>query len=129
MTEDRQDILRIDDSSLVELIESGKRLQQELGIKEPEPNFEATIARWQAEQARREMRSYRFVIFIEPADGHFLARCPALDGLVGTGRTPEEARAVLLATLYSHLRDRTRQGWPIPTDESLTETVHVLMPA
>jgi predicted RNase H-like HicB family nuclease len=75
------------------------------------------------------MRSYRFVIFIEPADGHFLARCPALDGLIGTGRTPEEARTVLLATLYGYLRDLARQGQPIPTDESFAETVHVLMPA
>ncbi|PKO20284.1 MAG: hypothetical protein CVU38_20940 [Chloroflexi bacterium HGW-Chloroflexi-1] len=98
-------------------------------IKEPEPNFEATIARWQAEQARREVRSYRFVVLIEPADGHFLARCPVLDGLIGIGTTTEEARVNLLTTLYGHLSDLRRQSRPIPTDESLAETIYVLMPA
>ncbi len=128
MANDR-DVLTIDDSGLVELMELGERIQQELGIEEPEPDLEAAIERWRAEKAHDKVRDYRFVILIQPANGHFQARCPALDDCIGKGGTPDEARADLLTRLYRRLYDLTRQGQPIPTDESLAETIHVLIPA
>jgi len=123
---DRYDDRRIREKTLA----YRERLQAE-GIEEPSPDFAATATRWKAQRAGSEetlpLRTYRFILIVQPEDGRFRASAPALDGCEAQGATPEEARERLLKALYARLMEMLAAGETPPCDEG-AEIVDVVIP-
>lgn len=122
----------IDDSSFVQIAkEAADRLRQQ-GIERQEPpDFNAVAARWKARRAAGEgapaLRTYRFILIVQPEDGQFRASAPTLDGCEAHGATPEEARERLLQALYLRLTEMLAAGETPPSDED-AEIVSVVVP-
>jgi len=125
-------VYEIDDSSFVRIAEEAADRLREQGVeREGALDFDAVAARWKARRAvggeGSGLRSYRFVLIVQPKDGGFRASAPALDGCEAQGATPEEARERLLKALYARLMEMLAAGETPPCDEG-AEIVDVVIP-
>jgi antitoxin HicB len=75
------------------------------------------------------MNNYIFRIVIEEdpkEDGAiaYSAYCPALDGCVSWGYTPEEALTNIKEAIQGYLEDMISHGEPIPSDSIILKSKH-----
>ncbi|MFQ5854594.1 MAG: hypothetical protein ACE5LU_02970 [Anaerolineae bacterium] len=122
----------VDESSFVKITEEAvERLRQQGIEREAPPDFDAVAARWKARRAAGEephaLKTYRFIIIVQPEAGQFRAYAPTLDGYEVRGSTPEEARERLLKALYVQLTEMLAEGKTPPSDEG-AEIVNVVLP-
>ncbi len=75
------------------------------------------------------MQVYRYTVFFEPADeGGYVARVPALPGVVTQGETLDEAREMAKDAIKGYLESLAKDGEQAPienTRESVREVVEV----
>lgn len=64
---------------------------------------------------------YSFTVLFEPSEeGGYVARCPALPGLVAEGETLEKAREMAREAIRGYLESVRKDGRPIPPDKAIT---------
>ncbi len=62
----------------------------------------------------------RYTVIFEPAEeGGYVARCPALPGLVTEGDTLEEAREMVKDAIRGYLESLAKDGLSIPDDKQI----------
>lgn len=122
---------RYNDRRIKERTQAYRERLRAQGIQEPAPDFPAAAARWKAQREANEkaaaLRTYRFVLIIQPVDGEFRASTPTLAGCEARRSTPEEARERLLQVLYTQLTEMLAGGEAPPSDEG-AEVVNVVLP-
>lgn len=68
----------------------------------------------------RAHEEHSFTVLYEPAEeGGYVAKCPALPGLVTEGDTLEEARMMAEDAIRGYLESLRKDGLPTPEDNKL----------
>jgi predicted RNase H-like HicB family nuclease len=116
----------LDDRPLWDLVREGQQWQAERGLTEPPFHLPQLLRRWQAEQvqtAAQALPEEHYLVVIEPIDSGYRADCPALGPCMGTGPTPEAARANLMAEVGRRLAQLAVEGRPWPRERGRVETL------
>ncbi len=85
-----------------------------------EYNFTNGRTRNGSKGARRGMRRFVAVVFVDPEDGGYVATIPTVPGVAGQGETEEEAYEDVEKALAFHLESLAESGEELPEDPAPT---------